>query len=231
MITGRQVCAARAFLGWDADSLAEKAKVSRDTIFNIENGATQARRSSLEQLTQAFEDNGVEFTPDEGVRLRRDDVVKYSGIEGFKSFLDDVYAEAQKPYSIVGGGKPICVAGLSDKNFDSYLGDFLYMHIKRMNMLSGIKMYLLLRDRPETTTQQERQLGSYREYRFRSGSDSVDVPFYVYGDKFAVLLFDVDDPPQITVIRSSAVARAYREQFQAIWRIAEPLSSTFGKLA
>jgi transcriptional regulator with XRE-family HTH domain len=70
MLTPRQIRAARGLLGWEAIELGKQTDLSRETIANIESGRTQAREGSLERIAQAFDDAGVEFIPNEGVRLK-----------------------------------------------------------------------------------------------------------------------------------------------------------------
>ena len=45
------------------------------------------------------------------------------------------------------------------------------------------------------------------------------VPFYVYGQKLAILLFDAE--PTVIVLDYPSVAEAYRAQFQAFWEISK----------
>jgi hypothetical protein len=86
-------------------------------------------------------------------------------------------------------------------------------------------MRILLKEKPTTKTMEEKR-GSYREYRFRSQDDNANASFYVYGDKLAILDFErVENSPQIVVISSALVAKAYREQFEAMWRTATPLDA------
>lgn len=72
MITGRQIQAARALLGWSQEELAEKAKIARNTLYNLESGAVDPRTSTVEAVRRTLERAGIEFVRDavsEGVRL------------------------------------------------------------------------------------------------------------------------------------------------------------------
>jgi hypothetical protein len=55
----------------------------------------------------------------------------------------------------------------------------------------------------------------YAEYRWIPKSQFSTVPFYVYGNKLAILLLEED--PKIIVIKFSSVAEAYTKQFDAAW--------------
>lgn len=77
MITGVQIRAARAALGWSANDLAEKASMAMKTISRIEQveGVPPSRTSTLIEIKKTLEAAGIEFigTPDDGpgIRLRR----------------------------------------------------------------------------------------------------------------------------------------------------------------
>lgn len=72
MITGRQIQAARALLGWSQEELAERAKIARNTLYNLESGIVDPRTSTVEAVRRTLERAGIEFVTDaisEGVRL------------------------------------------------------------------------------------------------------------------------------------------------------------------
>jgi len=76
LVTGSQIRAARALLGWSAQVLADAAGVGIMTIhrFERENGIPKGQVRIFDQITNALIAGGVEFigTPDDGpgVRLR-----------------------------------------------------------------------------------------------------------------------------------------------------------------
>src|ERR1700744_533857 len=119
MITAAQLRAARGLLDWTRNELAEAAKVSPETVKNIEHGVFRPQEQTAEAIVRAFAEHGVEFVENEGVRLRKDAVIKYEGEEGFRRFIDDVY-ETAKDSSSADGSKPICAASIDDKNFIKY---------------------------------------------------------------------------------------------------------------
>jgi hypothetical protein len=79
MISGIQIRAGRALLGWDQAKLAEMAGVSIITVKRLEAAGEDihARFATVIKLKTAFESAGVLFLSEEGgfgygVRLRRD---------------------------------------------------------------------------------------------------------------------------------------------------------------
>src|ERR1700734_3009507 len=96
MITGRQIRAARGLLGWDATDLAAKADLTRETVSKIENEAVQPHEKTLASIERVFDENGVEFTDNSGVRLKPQGVEILIGQAGLQKFFDGVYEYARK---------------------------------------------------------------------------------------------------------------------------------------
>ncbi len=80
MITGPQIRAARALLGWSADELARRSGLSYATVQRAEavEGIPSVRAPNLSALQRALEDGGIIFLDagemrdgGEGVRLKR----------------------------------------------------------------------------------------------------------------------------------------------------------------
>jgi predicted transcriptional regulator len=74
LITGRQLKAARALVGWEQTNLAKKAGVAISTVRRMESfdGEVGARTATLSLVQRALEKAGVEFLNHErpGVRMR-----------------------------------------------------------------------------------------------------------------------------------------------------------------
>jgi ribosome-binding protein aMBF1 (putative translation factor) len=74
-ITGQQIRAARAALGWSATKLAEKVGVAMKTIARLEqtDGTPETRLRTILGVQQTLEAAGIEFigTPDDrpGIRI------------------------------------------------------------------------------------------------------------------------------------------------------------------
>jgi predicted transcriptional regulator len=75
LISGRQLKAARAMVGWEQTELARKSGVAISTVRRMESfdGDVGARTSTLKLVQRALEQAGIEFLNDEqpGVRLRK----------------------------------------------------------------------------------------------------------------------------------------------------------------
>ena len=66
-ISPGQCRAARGVLDWSQELVAEKAKISRDTLTAFEKGARTPHPNNLAMIRSAFEAEGVEFETGEGV--------------------------------------------------------------------------------------------------------------------------------------------------------------------
>ena len=77
MITGLQIRAARAAIGWSATELAKRSNIAMKTVARLEqsDGVPPSHSSTLIEIQKTLESAGIEFigTPEEGpgIRLRR----------------------------------------------------------------------------------------------------------------------------------------------------------------
>lgn len=75
MITGRQIQAARALLGWSQQYLADRAVISRNALSRLEAGKVDPRTSTVQAIRRVLEEAGIEFLSgegnSEGVRIKR----------------------------------------------------------------------------------------------------------------------------------------------------------------
>jgi transcriptional regulator with XRE-family HTH domain len=69
----RETCrAARGLLDWSQDQLATAANVSNSTLRNFEAGRSIPTSNNMVAIRHALEAVGVEFLPDDGVRLKKE---------------------------------------------------------------------------------------------------------------------------------------------------------------
>lgn len=206
MINGKQIRAARALLEWDAKTLATKTGLSLDTVFKIETGAVQARSSTEEKILCTFNDNGVEFLGNHGVQWIQHQVRTLTGIDGLKLFFDDVRHTAKT------SGGDISICGFSEDYFEHKLGDYLDYHRKEMIPIKNYKMRCLIEE-------EDHNFGAsdYCEYKWQRKENFSNVPFYIYGDKTAIIATTAPESPLILLINNRTIAQAYRRQFNAMW--------------
>jgi len=209
MVDGRQIRAARALLGWDAKDLATKADLSLDAVFKIETGTVQARTVTAEKIAAAFNDNGVEFIGNHGVQWIQHQVRTLAGIEGLKTFFDDVRVVAKR------SDDEIVICGVDEAYLEKKLGEYLDYHRKEMASYGNVSMRCLIEEN-------DFDLGAsdYCQYRWLSKESFSNVPFYIYGDKMAIIVASAPESPLILLIQNRAITQAYRKQFEAVWSTA-----------
>jgi transcriptional regulator with XRE-family HTH domain len=64
MFTPQQSRAARGWLNWTVQDLAEKSMHNRKTVADFENGGRLPHERTLRDMRRAFEDAGIAFTYD-----------------------------------------------------------------------------------------------------------------------------------------------------------------------
>jgi transcriptional regulator with XRE-family HTH domain len=70
MITAAQCRSARTLLSWSLNKLASAASVPADVIDSFEMERQRPDAATIDTLQSAFENVGVEFLPDDDVRVR-----------------------------------------------------------------------------------------------------------------------------------------------------------------
>ena len=214
MSLGRQIRAARGLLRWSAAALAEKAGLTRDTINKIEDEAVQPREGTLKDIVRVFDENGVEFTDNYGVRLKPQGVEVLVGHDGLCRFFDGVYEHMSKH------GGTIMVTGVDENDFSEHLGNYSSVHVKRMTKLTqerhDIKVLSLIKEGDTNYV-----CSDYSEYRWLPPEMFDPVPFYIYGDRLAIMSFQTIPSPTIVVHNIPAITHAYKKQFEALWNMSK----------
>lgn len=204
MITTAQIRGARGVLNWSQGDLADRTGLSQTSIGGIENGLTTPRENTLQLIEKAFEDAGIEFTADDGIRKKSGHINFFRGRQGFIDFYEDVYNTA-----VVSPGT-FLVNNVDEKQFLKWGKDILEPHSNRMRELGTVKYKILVQEGDFNFVASD-----YAEYRWLSRALFSSVPFYVYGEKLAIILFE--EEPNILVLEYPAVTVAYRRQFEAMW--------------
>lgn len=208
-ITPKQIKMARMLLDWSQADLAEKSSVSRHSIIGLESEKSSLQQSNYEKIILAIESSGVEFTEGNGVR-ERSSLLKYTGQEGFRSFMDDVYEVANTV------GSDICLFNARPANWIKWLEkDWYEMHSQRMQKI---------RQKAGFTFRVTSQKGDYSfiggkfgEYRWVPDKLFNQDSVYIYGDRLALMDFS-DDNVRIFVLYKQAFADSFREMFEYIWQ-------------
>lgn len=211
-VSSDQIKGARAMLGWTREELADASGLSHNTIRNLEMGFISPRGKTLEQLCQAVEEAGLEFTEDEGIRRLRPDIKIIKGSNSSDEFFDTMLRAAKiKGSEIVGiiRSQNMLLQALGVQNNND---------LERVkNLLAHASIRCLFAENTETPL-------SLSNYQFRMVPKYCNqgTPFFVYGNSFALLQPNCEATFQFVVFNDINLALGNKEHFNTAWDIASP---------
>lgn len=205
MPTAKEIRAARVYLDWSQDDLADRSGLAVSTIRNIEAGFGNPSGKSAQALHKAFGEY-VEFLPNGGFQPKQANVKIYHGRSGFIDFFWNVHETVKA----VGG--EICVSNVDEKDFLFWLGEEDAQKYKdaMADLDKNFFFKTLIKEGDDYFAG-----GQYAEYRWIAAAEFTNVPFYVYGDKLAIILFEKE--VSVYVLDNKNIAKAYRAQFNILW--------------
>lgn len=213
MITITQIKAARSLLSWDQKKLSQAAQISLPALSNLERGAVSPRQKTLDAIQKALENAGIEFIDGPGVRFQQEilRVNMFEGKEAIKLLFEDIYMSLRQE------GGDLLVGGVNERLFmkAKISAEPLLSYLRKINRRGGIRSKLLVAEgdtafigKPETSI-----------YRWVDKETFGLVPFYIYRDKYAVLLWG--PPLRVVITQNPSLAETYRRQFDANWKRAK----------
>jgi len=206
-ITMAQIRCARGLLDWSQAELSRRTDISTTSIGNIESGNTQARESTLQVIRNVFERAGIDFIGMDGVRLQTEFMRSYSGTQGFKDFLDNLYETVKNT------GGDVLLFNAFPENWIKWLGEeWFSMHSKRMADLGG-KIRMKITSRPGETKFISKDFAEYRWFPEDLFSKRC---LYVYAENLAFVNFD-DNNVSVVVLEQSDFAKAFGVLFNIAW--------------
>ncbi|NCC22730.1 MAG: XRE family transcriptional regulator [Alphaproteobacteria bacterium] len=207
MISVQQIRAARALLEWRQEDLAERSGLSLAAINKFERGLVSPRKFTMDILRQTFEREGVEFTEGPGVRLTDSifSVQNYIGKEAPIQLLDDIFNTLKDT------GGEVLLSGIDERMFGGYK-DYVQFHLERVRAKNITPRALLCEGDRNVLP----YLDIEKTYRWIPKSLFTQLLYYVYADKFALVLWG--RPIRITIVRNRVVAETFRRQFEMNWK-------------
>ncbi len=212
MITGRQIRAARALLDMSQDELSKETGLTPQGIRKIEDGTSQPREGTLSDITRVFDEHGVEFTDNSGVRLKPQGVEVLVGQQGLQQFFDNVYEHARKH------GGTIVQYGLEEHFLSTLGGEYAKLHRTRMVKLveerGDIKVLAIVCEGDTNFV-----CSDYNQYRWMPKELFSPVLFYIYGECVAIMNFQTVPAPTIILMKFPTITNACRKQFEIFWNM------------
>ena len=209
MITIYQIKAARALLDWKQADLAKQAGLSLASIANLEQNKASPRPSTMTAIRNAFENAGIEFTPDPGVRLRRDKF-HLEIWEGYDSILK-TWFDIEQTFGTTGG--EILLSGLNERDWiKNYKADFPAMLARHAGAKITVRMLVCEGDNLIAVP--------VECYRAIPKMLFQQTPYYIYADKMAIINWE---PRRVLLIQNPMIVETFRRQFEFNWSLGKKL--------
>lgn len=201
MITIEQLKAARSLLGWTQKQLSDASGLSLASVANFEQGKGKARGKTHAAIQEALEQAGIEFTPEPGVRLRREKF-QFNILEGHESVFE-LWNDVITTLGVTGG--EILMSGIKESIWLERYKPELTEWLNKIFALN-IRTRLLIAEGDHEVLISPDAYRSVPTYLFQQN------PYFIYGDRFALISWG---PPQrIMLIKNAVVADTFRRQFE-----------------
>lgn len=207
-----QLAAARGMLGWSLRELSEKTNITVEAINKFERGEIETpRKSTLQAMREAFENEGIEFTDQSGIRKRNQSVNVGTGTQALENLFNKIYEYTVQSH----GDVELLCSGFNAQDAKKYLSmEFDQLHRARMASFNKKVIFKTL----ISASDNDPDTVIYSEYKKLPDEYFFSAPFYIFGDTLAIITWG--NPAQIITIKDKNVAEIYRRQFYAMWKLA-----------
>jgi transcriptional regulator with XRE-family HTH domain len=200
-----QIKAARAILDWSQDDLALASRLSVGTIRNIEQG-NYPRNATLNLVREALENAGIEFLDCDGVKKRAEEVAVYQGHDSSQRFREDITGC---------GAVELIAISKSQTMFAASLG------LQDLSQEAGVQNAKCLVSEIHSPAASQAAVEFRTIPKFHVGPTC----YFVYKDRYAVVVTEDNRTFRYIVFKSTALAHSYRTEFAALWDMAFPLNA------
>ena len=209
MVTIEQCRAARGFLGWTQQDLAESCGLSKTAINNFEKGHSDIKNESLKAIRMSFESAEVEFIGQEGVRKRAEYIETLKGSNAFIGLFDDICNTLRD------SAEDVLISNIDESIIDQESSDKFIKHLERVESYN-IKTKILC-------TKEIANKLSYYEccHQIHETSSISGITTFIYGEKVA---FKFWKHSMIIIVNSLDASNAERKRFEYLWASSEKVS-------
>ena len=209
MITIEQIRAARGLLDWSQEKLATEAGLSLRALNNLERGVVMPRVDTLNAIKSAFEKANIEFLEDNGVRTKNErlEILKFEGLSAIEQLTNDIVATFQSK------GGDFLASGIDERRFFDFGNDDVYDEYFQRLAQRNIRTRILTKKGDDAI------LDIPNCYRWIDPQVFGEVPYHVYGDNLAFIIWEPH--LRLVIIRNAAVASTFRRQFEVNWARAD----------
>lgn len=208
--TPSQVRAACGLVDWSASDLASRIGVSKQMMSAYLSGKSGLSSQNIEKIAHELDTQGIEFTADDGVKRKSLNTKTFQGKAGFIEFMNLVYQTAKDR------GGEFCVSNVDESLFTLHMGlEADKDYSKRMADIKGNYTFKILIKEGDTNF----IASDYAEYKWIAAESFHSVPFYVFGDNLAFIVFS--DDVTVHLINNREISEAQRTQFYLAWNSAK----------
>lgn len=212
-LSGIQSAAARAMLRIGLQEVENKTGIKMNSVSRFESGKGNLNEDNAATLQKYYEEQGLEFGEFNSVREKPfGSFRELSGFDGFQEFINDVYYTTKENPE-----KDVVVSNVNEKLFTKWFGVHKSEYLNRMAALNSqtpFSFKILIENGDDYFLASD-----YAEYRWLDKIHFGSVPFYIYGEKTALILFK-DNDVNIYIIHNSDVSETFRKSFAALWKTA-----------
>jgi transcriptional regulator with XRE-family HTH domain len=208
MLTPKLIKAARSLLEWRQEDLAQKSGISLPAINKFERRLSSPRQFTLDILQKTFEAEGVEFIDGPGVRLT-DNIFNIQTLTGKNSpvlLWEDIVSTYRD-------GGEVLLCGLDETAWDDYTADL--QRILAEYKKRGISWRALMRE-GDTSFSKDIEVDIEKNYRWIPKELFTQLPYYVYKDKLAFVLWG--SPMRVVILTHIIIAETFKRQFEVNWK-------------
>jgi DNA-binding XRE family transcriptional regulator len=193
-------------LDWSQKALAQKCDgVSEPTIKLIESGKVNSTETTLTAIKNTFENSGLEFIPQNGVRFRDDLVTVIEKIDE----NDNVYCRLlEHVYQVMKGS----YGEILHSFVDNSLSPPEVLDREGLLRKNGLTFRHLVRYGDEYL------IYPLDEYRYLPKGHYLNNSSLIFGDRFALV---VNSHEKVIIINDKDVAEMKRKEFNIIWELGE----------
>ncbi len=207
MISPTQMRAARAILDYSQGQVAEQIGIAANTLSKIESGQTDPSGSRIQEIQSFYELNGIEFTQNDGVQRKKGEIKIFKGRDGFLDFYKYVLRIAEQD------GGQFLVSNVNEALFDFWLGEELDEYVDRITKVENLSFKVLIKEGDYNFAASD-----YAEYKWIPEKSFTNVPFYIFGDHMAMILFNEHKDVSVYLIGEEELTKAQRNIFYSNWK-------------
>jgi len=206
MINSDQSRAARGMLNWTQKDLASATGISKTSIVRFEQGTNELKAATLDIIRKTFENAGIIFPDDYGVRRKTDHVEIIQGTDAPKKLWENIFLSLKTP------GGEVLITNVDESKGLEVDKSALLEHLAKLQE-HNIKERLLSCEGDTNFLMPKEYYRWISKEMFDYGTTT-----YIYDNKVALQLWDNS---MIMLVHSQVAFEAEKRRFEYTWKKAK----------